>query len=159
MDSEGVASRQASGDSASLRRQSPGSQQDVRDKSTAELLGDLSTQLTALIRQEVDLAKAELSQKTKRLGVGAGFLGTAGLLTVFAFGALVAAAIAALQSILPLWAAALIVGVAILAVAAILALMGKSEARKGAPPVPEQALQSTKEDAAWLKTQTKSAKP
>jgi tetrahydromethanopterin S-methyltransferase subunit C len=131
----------------------------VGGKSTAELLSDLSTQLTGLIRQEVDLAKAELSQKTKRLGFGAGFLGMAGLLAVFALGALVAAAIASLQLLLPLWAAAVIVGVATLVVAAILALMGKSEVRQGAPPVPEQALQSTKEDAAWLKTQTRSAKP
>jgi hypothetical protein len=115
--------------------------------------------MTGLIRQEVDLAKAELSQKTKRLGVGAGLLGTAGLLAVLALGALVAAAIAALQLLLPLWAAALIVGVAILVVAAIVALMGKSKVKQGGPPVPEQALQSTKEDAAWLKAQTKSAKP
>lgn len=158
MISESSASQPAAGASPSPQRASPAPDR-VSDKATAELLRDLSTELTGLIHQEMDLAKAELSQKAKRLGIGAGFLGSAGLIAVLALAALVAAAIAAVQLALPLWAAALIVGVAMLVLAGILAFSGKSEVKRATPPIPEQALESTKEDAAWLKTQTQSAKP
>lgn len=154
---ESPGSPQAAGASVSPQRATPAP--DVEEKSTAELLSDLSTQLTHLIHQEIDLAKAELSKKTKRLGIGAGYFGAAGLVAVLALAALVAAAIAALQLGLPVWAAALIVAVAMVVLAGGLALRGKGEVKRATPPIPEQALQSMKEDAAWLKTQTQSAKP
>lgn len=129
------------------------------DESVAELLKALSTQTTTLVHQEIELAKAELAEKGKRVGIGAGLFGGAGLVAVLALGALVAAAIAGLGEVLPIWLGAVVVGVALLAVAGVLGLAGKSEVKQGTPPVPEQAVESTKEDVAWLKTQAKSAKP
>lgn len=132
---------------------------DPHDKSTAELLKDLSSQMTDLVHQELELAKAEVSEKTKKLGVGAGMFGGAGLLGLAALGALVAAAIAGIGEVVPIWAAALIVAGGLLAIAAVLALRGMSQVKRGSPPLPQEAIDSTKEDVAWLKTQAKSAKP
>ncbi|MDQ6840624.1 MAG: phage holin family protein [Actinomycetota bacterium] len=134
-------------------------QPEVHDKSTAELLKDLSTQMTVLVQQEVQLAKAEVSEKAKKAGTGVGLLVGAALVAVLALGALVAAAIAGLGEALPIWAAALIVAVVLLAIAGVVALAGKKQVGKGAPPVPEEAIESSKEDVAWLKTQAQSAKP
>jgi uncharacterized membrane protein YqjE len=132
---------------------------DPKDKSLAELLRDLSQQLTALLHDEVELAKAEIAAKGKRLGAGAELLGAAAALAVVALGALAACVIAALALALPVWLAALIVAVVLLGGAAGLGLVGKAEVQRASPPVPEEAVESTKEDVAWLKTQVKSAKP
>ena len=131
----------------------------LHDKSLAELFKDLSQQTATLAREEVELAKAELTAKGKRLGLGAGILGGAGAVAFLALGALVACVIAALSEALPVWLAALIVAVVLLAVGAALGLVGKAEIQRASPPVPEEAVKSTKEDIAWLKAQAKSAKP
>lgn len=132
---------------------------DVRDRSTADLLKQLSQQMTALIHQEVELAKAELAQKTKKVGLGAGMFGGAGVFALLGAGALVAAAIAGIATVLSVWLSALVVGAALLLLAGVVALTGLSELSRGTPPVPEQAIESTKEDVEWLKTQARSAKP
>lgn len=131
----------------------------VEGKSTADLLRDLSNELTTLIHQEVDLAKAELGEKTKKVGAGAGMFGGAAVVGLLAAGALVAAAIAGLATALSVWLSALIVGVVLLLVAGLLALTGRKEVSQGTPPIPEEAIQSTKEDVEWLKTQARSARP
>lgn len=132
---------------------------DLQEKSTAELLKILSNQVTELVHQEMELAKVELARKTKKVGVGAGMFGGAGAAGLLAGGALVAAAIAGIATVLSVWLSALIIGGALLGVAGILALAGVTELAQGTPPIPEAALESTKEDMAWLKTQAKSAKP
>ena len=132
---------------------------EVGERTTAELLKELSEQLTALVHQEIELAKAELAVKTKRAGIGAGMFGGAGVVGLLGAGALVAAAIANIATALSVWLSALIVGAALLAVAGVIALTGLSELSRGTPPIPEQAIESTKEDVNWLKTQAKSAKP
>ena len=129
------------------------------EASVADLLRQLSHQATTLVHEEVELAKAELSQKVKWAGLGSGLLAAAGVVALFAVGALVAAAIAGLGTAIPVWAAAVIVGVVLLAVGGALGLAGKAELAKGSPPVPTQAVESTKEDVEWLKTQARSAKP
>lgn len=136
-----------------------GSGEESDEKSLAELLKDLSEQTTNLVHQEVELAKAEMSVKGKLLAAGAALFATAGVLGFLAVAALVACAIAGLSEALPVWLAALIVAVVLGGVAGILALVGKSKTKRGSPPVPEAALESTKEDVEWLKTQAKSAKP
>lgn len=123
------------------------------DKSLGELFGDLAQQLSSLIHEEIALAKTELSAKSRRLGTGAGLLGGAGMLAFLALGTLVAAAVAALSQVMSVWLAALIVAAGLLLVAGLVALVGRAEAKRGVPPVPEEALQSTKEDAEWLKSQ------
>jgi hypothetical protein len=119
--------------------------------SLADLARQLSLQTTQLVRQEVELAKAELRVKGKRAGVGAGLFGGAGVLGFYAFGALTACIIAAIALALDVWLSALIVAVAYGLVAAILALRGKRKVQQATPPVPQAAVQSVKEDVRFTK--------
>ena len=116
------------------------------DASTADLLRQLSEQTSRLVRQELELVKAELSVKGKRAGVGAGMFGGAGLAGLYAVGALVATAIAALSLAMATWLAALIVTVVLGAIAGVLALQGRTKVQSALPPVPEDSVDSVKED-------------
>jgi hypothetical protein len=127
-------------------------------KSMAELGGDLARQMTALVHHEIELAKAEMTQKGKRAGFGAGMFGGAGVLAAFGFGCVTACFVAVLELGISLWLAALIVGLVYFAAAAVLALMGRRQISEATPPVPAEAVESTKEDVEWLKTQAKSAR-
>ncbi len=131
---------------------------DERERPTGELLKQLSDQTTTLVKQEIELAKLELQEKGKKAGVGAGMFGGAGALGLYALGALTATIILALATFLPGWVAALIVTVVYGAIAGVLALRGKAEVKKATPPVPEQALETTKEDARWVKSKAQSAR-
>jgi uncharacterized membrane protein YqjE len=133
-------------------------QNDLRERSTGDLLKELSDHTTTLVKQEIDLAKAELSEKGKKAGKGAGMFGGAGLFGVFSFAALTTCIIAALESPLNLWLAALIVAVAYAAIAGVLALQGRNKVQEAGPPVPEQATESVKEDVQWAKTRAKSGR-
>jgi tetrahydromethanopterin S-methyltransferase subunit C len=128
------------------------------EPSLAELTKQLSDQTTALARKEVELAKAEMSLKAKRIGIGAGAFGAAGLIGVLALGAVTAAAILALAEAVDTWLAALIVGLVYAAVAGILALIGRSRVQSGTPPVPERAIESSKEDVEAAKRSAKEAR-
>jgi tetrahydromethanopterin S-methyltransferase subunit C len=128
------------------------------EPSLAELTKQLSDQTTALARKEVELAKAEMSLKAKRLGIGAGAFGAAGLIGVLALGAMTTAAILALAEAVDTWLAALIVGLIYAAVAGILALIGRSRVQAGTPPVPERAIESSKEDVEAAKRSAKEAR-
>jgi Putative Actinobacterial Holin-X, holin superfamily III len=114
--------------------------------SMAELVKQLSEQTSRLARQEVELAKTELQAKGKRAGLGAGMFGGAGVVGLYAVGALTAAAVLGLSKAVAAWLAALIVAAALGAVAGLLALTGKREMQQATPPVPEQASESVKED-------------
>jgi uncharacterized membrane protein YqjE len=128
------------------------------EESIPELTRRLSDETTRLVRAEVELAKAELAAKGKQVGVGAGMFGGAGLLGLYALGALTAAVILALTTAVAGWLAALIVAVVYAAVAGVLALRGKSQVQSATPPVPERAVESVKEDVEWTKQRVKSAK-
>ena len=128
------------------------------ERSLSELSKDLANQTSALAQKEIELAKAELAQKGKRLGVGAGAFGAAGLIGLYALGALTAAAILALAIVVDAWLAALIVGAGYLALAGILALTGKKKVEEATPPVPEQAIESSKEDVEWTKQRAQAAR-
>ena len=131
---------------------------ELRDQPVGDLVKQLSEQTTELVRKEVDLAKAELAEKGKRAGIGAGMFGGAGLFGFFAFAGLTATFILALATVVEPWIAALIVTVVYGAIAGVLALQGKNKVQQAGPPVPEQAVDSTKEDVAWVKTRAKSAR-
>lgn len=126
-----------------------------QDASVAELVQQLSEQASRLARQEVELAKAEMTVKGKRLGIGAGAFGGAGLVALFGLGALTTAVILALDTAMAGWLAALIVAVVYLAVAGALALMGKSKVESATPPVPERAVASVKRDVEETKLRAK----
>jgi MFS family permease len=121
------------------------------ERPVGELVKEATEQAQTLVRQEIELAKAELSEKGKKAGIGAGMFGGAGLFGLFAFGALTAAFIAAVDLALPFWAAALIVAAVYGAIAGVLALTGKNKVQEASPPVPEEAVDNVKEDVAWTK--------
>jgi uncharacterized membrane protein YqjE len=127
------------------------------DSSTAELLKKLSDQTVTLVRQELELAKAEVAEKGKQAGMGAGILGGAGLFGLLALGALTACLVMALDTGMEGWLAALIVTAVYAAIAGVLALTGKNKVREAGPAVPEQTLETVKEDVEWAKTQKQSA--
>ncbi|HEX2097340.1 MAG TPA: phage holin family protein [Solirubrobacterales bacterium] len=131
---------------------------DLRDSSTGELVKQLSEQSSELVRQELELAKAELTEKGKRAGIGAGMFGGAGVAGLLALGALTACFILLLGKAMDEWVAALIVAILYGAVAAVLALRGRDKVREGMPPAPEQTVESVKEDVQWAKTRAKSAR-
>ena len=131
---------------------------ELRDRPTGELLRDLSDHTTTLVKQEMELAKAELQEKGKQAGLGAGMFGGAGLFGLGAFAALTACLIAALDQVMEIWLAALVVAVAYAVIAAVLAVTGKQKVKQAVPPVPEQAKDSVKEDVEWAKTQARSGR-
>ena len=135
-----------------------GGRNDVRDRPTPELFRELTDQTTALVRKEIALAKLELAEKGKKAGVGAGMFGAAGLFGIGAFAAITTCAILALNTFLAGWLAALIVAFAYAAIAGALALRGKQKVKQATPPVPERAVDSTKEDLEWVKTRAKSGR-
>jgi uncharacterized membrane protein YqjE len=131
---------------------------DLRDRSLGELLKQLSEQTTRLVHQELELAKAELTQKGKQAGAGAGLFGGAGALGLAALGALTACFILALNAVMPAWLAALIVAVVYGIIAFVLVKQGQAKLKAAGPPVPEQTIETVKEDVAWAKTQMRSDK-
>src|SRR3954452_21708145 len=103
------------------RLQHPGSEQSV-----AELMRQLSEQTSTLVRQEMELARAELTAKGKQAGIGFGMFGAAGGVALYAVGGLTACVILVLSTAMTAWLAALIVTLVYAAIAGILALTGKS---------------------------------
>jgi len=129
---------------------------DARDRGIGELVKDLASQTSTLVRQEIKLAQAEVTQKGKVAGKGAGMLAGAAVTALLALGALTALLIIVLDSFLPLWLAALIVTLLWAAVAAGLAMAGRKALQAATPPAP-QTVETVKEDIQWAKTQTGSA--
>ena len=121
------------------------------EPSTGQLVSDLTNQISRLVRDEARLAQAEVTHKAKRLGIGAGLFGGAGLFAFFGLAALITTAILLLALVLPAWLAALIVAVVLFVIAGVLALVGKKDVQKGTPPVPTEAIASTKADIQTVK--------
>jgi len=132
-----------------------GEDPELSERSIADLLRQLSEQTATLVRQELDLAKAELTVKAKQAGLGAGMFGGAGVFGLYAVGALTACVILALSLAVAGWLAALIVAVVYGAIAGGLALTGKSKVQEAVPPVPEQAVESVKDDVESTKQRAK----
>lgn len=118
-----------------------------------ELFKQLSNDLSTLVRQELKLAQVEMTEKGKRAGLGAGMFGGAGLVGFLALLTLTACVIAALSEAMHVWLAALIVTVIYAVVAGVLALLGRRKVSEATPPVPEQTVDTVKEDVQWAKTQ------
>lgn len=123
----------------------------VTDDSVGALVSRASQQISELVREEMQLARAEMSQKGKRYGKGGGLFGAAGLLGILALQALAATGIAALALVLPVWASALIVAALLGMVAAVVALAGKKQIARAGLPKPEQTIDSVKSDLAEIK--------
>jgi uncharacterized membrane protein YqjE len=123
----------------------------VTDQSISELVQRASEQISTLVRDEIALAKAELTEKGKHAGIGVGLFGGGGVLALYGTGALIATLIIVLAEWMPLWAAALIVTVVLFAVAGVLALLGKKQVTKAVPPEPTAAIESVKADVDEVK--------
>jgi uncharacterized membrane protein YqjE len=126
---------------------------DVGGHSVGDLLKELSQETSTLVRQEMALARAELTEQGKQAGAGAGMLGGASLAGLLTLGALTATLVLVLDKAMATWVAALIVTVLWGAVAGILALQGRNKIKDAAPPAP-QTVETVKEDVQWAKTRT-----
>ncbi len=115
-------------------------------QSLSELMKQLTEQTTRLAQKEVELAKAEMTIKGKRLGIGAGAFGGAGLVAVLGLGTLVATIVLLLATAMTAWLAALIVTVVLFAIAGAAALVGKKKVEEATPPMPEQTVETVKAD-------------
>lgn len=135
-----------------------GQESGLRDNSTGQLIKQLSEQSSMLVRQELELAKAELTEKGKQAGKGAGMLSGAGIVGLLALGALTACLILLLDKGMDGWVAALIVTAAYAVVAGALALAGRDRMRESMPAAPEETVESVKEDVQWAKTRARSAR-
>jgi predicted phage tail protein len=122
-------------------------------KSIGELLNDLGRESSTLIRQEIQLAKTELTEKAVAAGKGAALFIVAGVLAFFAVQVFLAAAVLGLALVLPAWGAALVVGGVVLLLAAIVALVAGSSVKKAKGPVAQQTVDTLKEDVRWAKQQ------
>jgi uncharacterized membrane protein YqjE len=131
---------------------------DLRSQPAGELVKQLSEQTTTLVRQEIELAKAELSEKGKKVGEGAGMFGGAALLGLLALGTLTALIISLLDKAMDFSLAALLVTLAYVALAGAIAISGKERLKRGLPATPEQTVETVKEDVQWAKSQSRSVK-
>jgi uncharacterized membrane protein YqjE len=127
---------------------------DGAERSTGELIKQMSEQVSTLVRDELKLAQLEMTRKGKQAGIGAGMLGGGGVIALYGIGCLIACAIIAISRELAPWLSALVVGAALLAVAGILAMIGKTRLQKATPPVPREAVQSVKADVEEIKERT-----
>jgi Putative Actinobacterial Holin-X, holin superfamily III len=130
----------------------------TRERPIGEVATELTRDVSLLVRQEVELAKAEMAEKGRIAAPGIGMLGGAGIAALAAAGALTAFAILVLSIVLPEWASALIVGAVLAATAYILARRGKERVAEAGKPIPEQTIETVKEDVEWAKTRAKSAR-
>jgi uncharacterized membrane protein YqjE len=132
-------------------------QDDVGDRpqsrSLGTLLSDLTNQLTTLVRQEIELAKVEMSQKLTALGKDAMMIGAGAAMLYAGFLGLLAAAAVILSLWMPAWLAVLIVAVVVLGVGAAVFVSGKNRLKKR-DIKPTQTIISLKENKRWIQQKT-----
>jgi hypothetical protein len=132
-------------------------ERELRDRPFGELVSTLAGQTATLVRHEIRLAQAELTEKGRHAGRGGGLLGGAGAVALLAAGVLAAAMVAGLAEAMPVWAAALIVAAVHAVIAAVLARVGRNRLRRATPAAPQQTVETLKEDWEWAKTRPESA--
>lgn len=122
-----------------------------RKRSLFTLIADIPSLITRLIKDEIEQLKDELIGKLKHAGIGIGLLAGAGAFLFFALAVFIAAAVIGLATVLPAWAAALIVGGALLVIAIVLVLIGVANLKRGVPPAPTKTIASVKKDVNAIK--------
>ncbi|MBV9381798.1 MAG: phage holin family protein [Streptosporangiaceae bacterium] len=126
-------------------------QPDAQERSSGELVKELAEQVSVLVKDEFRLARLEVKSKGKQAGIGVGMMGGGGLIALYGVGCLIACAIIGISHAVAAWLAALIVGAALLAVAAVAALAGRGRLKRGTPPVPTETAESIKADVEQIK--------
>lgn len=124
-------------------------------RSLFQLIGDIPSLVTELVKGEIDQLKAEMIVKLKALGIGGGLLAGAGVILLFMVGVLLTAAVLGLATVMPGWLAALLVALLLLIIAAIVGLIGYRKLKGGIPPIPEQTITSVKKDINTVKGMAK----
>jgi hypothetical protein len=137
---------------------SPNQGTELRERPLGEVAQDLTRDLSLLVRQEVELAKSEMAQKGRVAAPGLGMIGGAGVVGLMAAGAVTAFLILALSIVLDEWLSAMIVGLALAGAAYVLAKRGKERVAEAGSPLPEQTIETVKEDVEWTKTRATSAR-
>jgi uncharacterized membrane protein YqjE len=130
----------------------------LRDRPLGEVAKNLTSDVSLLVRQEIELAKAEMGQKARTAAPGIGMFGGAAIVALCAAGALTAFAVLVFSIFLPEWAAALIVGAVLAALAVVLVRQGKQRVADAGKPIPEQTIETVKEDVEWTKNRASSAR-
>ena len=133
-------------------------QNELRERPIGEVAKELTSDLSLLLRQEIELAKAEMAQKGRTVAPGLGMFGGAGIVGLCAAGAVTAFLVLVLSLVVPDWAAALIVGAVLAAIAYVLVRQGRERVADAGKPVPEQTIETVKEDLEWAKTRASSAR-
>lgn len=123
----------------------------MTDQSTAELVRQAGEQISKLVRDELQQAKAELADKGRHAGLGIGLFGGAAVMLHYALGALLVAAGLGLAQVMPGWAAALIVAAVLLVIAGIEALVGRSQLKQSTPLIPDRTIDSVRADIETVK--------
>jgi len=131
---------------------------ELREQPIGEVAKELTSDLSLLVRQEIELAKAEMAQKGRRAATGLGMFGGAGIVGLCAAGATTAFLVLAFSLFLPDWAAALIIGALLAAVTYLLVRQGQAQLADAGKPVPDQTIETVKEDVEWAKTRASSAR-
>jgi uncharacterized membrane protein YqjE len=131
---------------------------DTHDASTGQLVSNLAEQVSTLVRDELTLARQEMTEKGKRAGVGAGLLGGAGVLALYGVGTLFVTLVLVLDIWWPAWVAALVVTVVMFAIAGVVALVGKKQVQQAVPPAPTEAVQSAAADVEAAKSAIKAGR-
>jgi Putative Actinobacterial Holin-X, holin superfamily III len=137
-----------------MERSSTTQAPDAQEHTTGQLVTMLSEQVSVLIRDELKLARLEMTSKGKQAAIGTGMFGVSGVIAAYGVGCLLACAIIAISGVVAAWIAALIVGAALLAAAGGTAFLGKRRLAKAAPPVPEEAVASVKADVDEIRGRT-----
>ena len=130
----------------------------LRDRPLGEVAKNLTSDVSLLVRQEIELAKAEMGQKARTAAPGIGMFGGAGIVALCAAGALTAFAVLVFSIFLPEWAAALIIGAVLAALAVELVRQGKQRVADAGKPIPDQTIETVKEDVEWTKNRASSAR-
>jgi hypothetical protein len=129
----------------------PTDQERLLEAPPSDLLRSLLADIRLMLELEVELAKLEVKDKGSRLGIAGGILSGAAVIALLALGTLIAAAVAGLAIVLPLWAAALIVGTALVVVAVVMFLVGRARMRAVGSLAPTATIETAREDVAWIR--------
>ena len=130
-----------------------------REAPPSELLRSLLADIRLMLRWEAELAKLEVKDRGSRLGIAGGIMAGAAVVALLALGTLIAAAVAGLAIVLPLWAAALIVGTVLVMVAVVIFVVGRARMRAVGSLAPTATIETAREDVAWIRREAGRLRP
>jgi Putative Actinobacterial Holin-X, holin superfamily III len=137
----------------------PTDRERLREAPPGELLRSLLADIRLLLQKEAELAKLEVKDRGSRIGIAGGIMAGAAVVALLALGTLIAAAVAGLAIVLPLWAAALIVGSVLVMVAVVIFVVGRARMRAVGSLAPTATIETAREDVAWIRREAERLRP